>query len=354
MLEFAEVQYTNRETLFVEVVLPLAIAKNYTYRVPYEMNKAVAIGKRVVVQFGKSKLYTAIISSIGTLAPEKYEAKYIIEILDDRPIVTDGQLQFWKWVSEYYMCYAGEVMNAALPSALKLASETRIILNKDFEFNRSALHDKEFLIVEALSIQPELTVSDIIKLLGQKTVMPILKLLFEKNIIHISEEVSDRYKPRTRTFITLNPIYHDQENLKELFEILEKRAPKQADAVLAYIKLSRHQKSISKNELIEESGAGAASIKSLVEKEIFISEEKNVSRLYYDEEDANNNFELSGQQQDMLSHIRNEFIERCSAFTWRYRFRKNTNLYTANRRNDKFWATDIVPTARNCTYHPYY
>ncbi|MDB4902654.1 MAG: priA [Mucilaginibacter sp.] len=310
MLEFAEVQHTDRKTLFVEVVLPLAIAKNYTYRVPYEMNNAVAVGKRVVVQFGKSKLYTAIISSIGTLAPEKYEAKYIIEILDDRPIVTDGQLQFWKWVSEYYMCYAGEVMNAALPSALKLASETRIILNKNFEFDRSALHDKEFLIVEALNIQPELTVSDIIKLLGQKTVMPILKLLFEKNIIHISEEVSERYKPRSRTFITLNPIYHDQENLKELFEILEKRAPKQADAVLAYIKLSRHQKSISKNELIEESGAGAASIKSLTEKEIFITEEKNISRLYYDEEDANNSFELSEQQQDILSHIRNEFIEK--------------------------------------------
>ncbi|HEY2581146.1 MAG TPA: primosomal protein N', partial [Mucilaginibacter sp.] len=249
MLEFAEVQHTERQTLFVEVILPLAIAKNYTYRIPYEMNDSVAIGKRAVVQFGKSKLYTAIIASIGILAPEKYEAKYIIEILDDHPIVTDTQLHFWKWLSDYYMCYVGEVMNAALPSALKLASETRIMLREDFGFDRSALHDKEFLIVEALSIQPELTVSDIIKLLGQKTVMPILKLLFEKNIIHISEEVSERYKPRTRTFVTLNPIYHDQENLKELFEILEKRAPKQADAVIAYIKLSRHQKNISKNEL---------------------------------------------------------------------------------------------------------
>ncbi|HEY4327226.1 MAG TPA: primosomal protein N' [Mucilaginibacter sp.] len=307
MLEFAEVQHTERRTLFVEVILPLAIAKNYTYRVPYEMNGAVAVGKRVVVQFGKSKLYTAIIATIGTLAPEKYEAKYIIEILDDYPIVTDKQLLFWKWLSDYYMCYVGEVMNAALPSALKLASETRIMLHKDFGFDRSALHDKEFLIVEALSIQPELTVSDIIKLLGQKTVMPILKLLFEKNIIHISEEVSERYKPRTRTFVTLNSIYHGQENLKELFEILEKRAPKQADAVLAYIKLSRHQKSISKNELIEESGAGAASIKSLIEKEIFISEDRNVSRLYYEEEEASDSFELSDQQQDVLNHIEDEF-----------------------------------------------
>jgi primosomal protein N' (replication factor Y) len=310
MLEFAEVQHTDRETLFVEVILPLSIAKNYTYRVPFEMNDSVAVGKRVVVQFGKSKLYTAIISSIGSRAPEKYQAKYIIELLDDQRIVTDAQLQFWQWLAEYYMCNIGEVMNAALPSALKLASETRIMLNKNFEIDRSGLHDKEFLIVEALDIQPELTVSDIIKLLGQKTVMPILKLMFEKNIIHISEDITERYKPRTRTFITLNPIYHDQENLKELFSILEKRAPKQADAVLGYIKLSRHQKTVSKNELAEESGAGAASIKSLVEKEVFITEEKNVSRLYYDDEEASGNFELSEQQKDVLRHIEDEFAEK--------------------------------------------
>jgi len=310
MLEFAKAQHTDRETLFVEVILPLAIAKNYTYRVPFEMNNTVMVGKRAVVQFGKSKLYTAIIASIGSVAPEKYQAKYIIELLDERPIITGEQLHFWQWLAEYYMCNIGEVMNAALPSALKLASETRIMLNKGFVYDRSALHDKEFLIVEALDIQPELTVSDIIKLLGQKTVMPILKLLFEKNIINISEEVSDRYKPRTRTFITLNPVYHNQENLKELFIILEKRAPKQADAVLAYIKLSRHQKSITKNELIEESGAGDSSIKSLIEKGILIAEEKNVSRLYYEEEDVFDTFELSEQQQGVLKHIGEELTQK--------------------------------------------
>ena len=310
MLEFAEAEFTDRETLFVEVILPLAIAKNYTYRVPFELNNAVEIGKRVVVQFGKSKLYTAIIAGIGTQAPAKYEAKYLVEVLDDKPVVTREQLHFWNWLAEYYMCNMGEVMNAALPSALKLASETKIVLNKDFDFDRAALHDKEFLIVEALDLQPELTVSDIVKLLGQKQVMPILKLLFEKNIINISEEVSDRYKPRKRTFLTLNTLYNDPDNLRELFNILEKKAPKQADAVLAYIKLSRHQKTISKNELIEESGAGAASIKSLVEKEVFVAEEKNVSRLYFEEEEGINNFELSEQQQEALSSVSDQFAEK--------------------------------------------
>ena len=311
MLEFAEIEHTDRETLFAEVILPLAISKNYTYRVPYDQNTAIAVGKRVVVQFGKSKLYTAIVKEISNLAPEKYEAKYIIEILDDRPVVTQHQLHFWQWLADYYMCNIGEVMNAALPAALKLASETRIVLNKEYEIDRSILHDKEFLIVEALDIQPELTVSDIAKLLGQKTVMPILKLMFEKNIIHISEEVSERYKPRKRTFITLNPVYNNPDNLRELFPILEKRAPKQADALLAYIKLARHQKTITKNELIEESGAGESSIKSLIEKEILLAEEKNVSRLLFEAEDEfNNNFELSEQQTEVLQSVRNQFKEK--------------------------------------------
>jgi primosomal protein N' (replication factor Y) len=310
MLEFAEVHHSDRETLFVEVILPLAIAKNYTYRVPFQMNKEVAIGKRVVVQFGKSKLYTAIISAITKQAPEKYEAKYLMDILDSQPVVTTQQLQFWQWLAEYYMCNIGEVMNAALPSALKLASETKIVLNKDFEIDKPSLHDKEYLIVEALELQPELTVGDIVKLLGQKTVMPILKLMFEKNIIHISEEVSERYKPRKRTFLTLNPVYHNQDNLRELFPILEKKAPKQADALLAYIKMARHQKNISKNELIEESGAGDSSIKSLIEKEIFIAEEKNVSRLYLDEEEFSSDFQLSAQQQDALQGVKEQFEEK--------------------------------------------
>ncbi|HTI59369.1 replication restart helicase PriA [Mucilaginibacter sp.] len=310
MLEFADIQHTDRETLFVEVILPLAISKNYTYRVPFQLNNSVAVGKRVVVQFGKSKLYTAIIASVGNQAPEKYEAKYLLDILDDRPVVTGKQLQFWQWLADYYLCNMGEVMNAALPSALKLASETKIELNKDFQVDKSTLHDKEFLITEALEIQNELTVGDIVKLLGQKTVMPILKSMFEKNIINISEEVSERYKPRRKTFLTLNPAYNDPDNLRELFPILEKRAPKQADALLAYIKLARTQKTISKNELIEESGAGDASIRSLIEKEVFIAEEKNVSRLYFDEDEFSDNFQLSDSQEEVLRDIKNQFNEK--------------------------------------------
>jgi len=310
MLEFNETQHTDRITLFAEVILPLAISKNYTYRVPYELNDAVAVGKRVVVQFGKSKMYTAIINDITEVAPERYQAKYLMEVLDDRPVVTEQQLDFWKWLANYYLCNTGEVMAAALPAALKLASETRIMLNPDGEIDRSVLHDKEFLIVDALDIQPILTVSDIVKLLGQKIVMPVLKSMFDKNIIHISEEVSERYKPRKRSYIKLASLYQDQDMLRELFVQLERRAPKQADAVLAYIKLARQQKLVSKNDLMEASGASASIIKSLTDKEILLIEEKNVSRLYYEDNSEFATFELSEVQETVLEDIQDQFKQK--------------------------------------------
>ena len=306
MLEFQETHPHERKTLFVEVVLPLSISKTYTYRVPYQLNDAVEVGKRVIVQFGKSKIYTAIIYRVSDVAPE-YDSKYLIDVLDEAPVVTETQLKLWDWMCEYYLCYPGEVMNAALPAALKLASETRISLEAG-EFDKTQLTDKEYLIVDALEIQPELLISDITKLLGQKTVFPILKGMFEKGVINISEEIQEKYKPRTKAFILLNPEYDEPENRKHLFQILEK-APKQLDALLAYMKLSKEKNLVSKSELQETSNCGASALKSLLDKEVFIQENQQVSRLTSYETDLED-FSLSDAQNQACEEIKKGFQEK--------------------------------------------
>ncbi|MDF3076659.1 MAG: priA [Sphingobacteriaceae bacterium] len=308
MLELNE-DHTQRETFFVEVILPLAISKTYTYRVPFALNGQVAVGKRVVVQFGKSKIYTAVVYGISKNPPALYEAKYILDILDEERVVNAQQLQLWEWVAAYYMCSLGEVMQAALPAALKLASETRITLLKDAEYDKSELSDKQYLILDALEIQPELRISDIIKLLGQKTVFPLLKQLFDKNIIHISEEIVERYKPRKKAFIVLNSEYEDADNRKALFEVLE-RAPKQLEALMGYMKLRRDKPEISKNELLEETNCGQAALKSLIDKSIFVQQEKAVSRLSHEELELLQNFTLSPAQQSAYGSINEQFVEK--------------------------------------------
>src|ERR1044071_7648191 len=120
------------DKLFVNVILPLALPRLLTYSVPDELIAAVAPGKRVVVQLGKQKIYSAIIRSVHSTDPG-YPLKDIHSVLDEQPVVTEKQFQLWEWMASYYLCHTGEVMSSALPSALKLHSETKIMLNGDYD-----------------------------------------------------------------------------------------------------------------------------------------------------------------------------------------------------------------------------
>ena len=308
MIDF-EIADANRKTLFVEVILPLAIPKTYTYRVPVKLNNFAEKGRRAVVQFGKSKIYTAIIQAVSEIAPDKYEAKYLIDVIDEKPILNSIQLNFWQWIADYYLCTLGEVMAAALPSALKLASETRIILNLEHQFDRKELNDKEFLILDALELRHELTISEISKILTQKSVFPLLKSLLDKKIVFISEEITEKYQPKKIALIALNDFYNDKENLKQLFTVLEK-APKQADALLGFLKLKKQFGEVKKSAIIEETGVSSAAIKALIDKDIFIQSNKVVSRFTSIDDSIASDFILSEEQSTAFSEVKIAFEEK--------------------------------------------
>jgi len=198
-------------TVFIEVILPLALPNTFTYRVPNNLIDQVEIGKRVEVQFGKQKVYSALVATIKNTPPKDYQVKYINTVLDETPIVTESQLQFWQWIAEYYMCTIGEVMNAALPSGLKLSSETRILMNPDFDIDHEGriLDDKEFMVAEALDLQEELSIKDISAILNIKTVYPIVKSLLQKKVVIVEEELIEKYKPKVVSYIGLAEEYKD-------------------------------------------------------------------------------------------------------------------------------------------------
>jgi primosomal protein N' (replication factor Y) len=301
--------FSERETLFVEVILPLSLSKNYMYRVPFEFNDQVQVGKRVIVQFGKNKIYTALIKVIRNTAPELYEAKYILDVIDEFPVVTSNQFKFWDWMTRYYMCNEGELMSAALPTGLKLASETIIVLREEEPADAPALTEKESTVIDFLRKQGKLSIGDISKILGQKTVFPLIKSLLNKDVVYVAEEVVEKYKPLLKSFISLNPFYSEQANLKALFDVLE-RAPKQMDALLAYLSMSKQQAEVSKQDIVKQSDCGPAAIKTLIDKEIFIQKKRSVSRLHDDVDDDILSFELSAAQTLALSQINDTFKEK--------------------------------------------
>ena len=132
---------------YTDVILPLPVKGTFTYLTDQD---DLQIGQRVVVQFGARKLYTALVKCIHDKKPDDYDAKRLLAILDEEPIVNDIQLRFWDWISDYYMCNLGDVMNAALPSSFKLASESKVIMHYDFDGDMDDLTVDENVLLSIL------------------------------------------------------------------------------------------------------------------------------------------------------------------------------------------------------------
>ena len=164
---------------YIDVILPLPLGNTFTYSVPDEWAGSVCTGMRVVVPFGRKKMYTGIVSVIHSMAPTLYEAKEIICLLDEQPVIRFPQLKFWEWMSSYYMAYPGEVYQAAIPAGLKLESETQVRINPAYE-EETTLTEKEYKIIDALSDGKIHTVSDLNKVTEMRDTLPLLKKLMKK------------------------------------------------------------------------------------------------------------------------------------------------------------------------------
>ncbi|NQT78644.1 MAG: primosomal protein N' [Bacteroidetes bacterium] len=272
----------ERTTLFAELLLPLPIKGLFTYRVPFELNDFIRPGQRVAVQFGRKKLYTALVKNIHEKVPKGYTPKYILSLLDETPIVNSIQFSFWDWISDYYMCHPGEVMNAALPSAFKLASESKIHLNPDFKPGDSNMNEREALIAEALIHRNFLSVKEASDITGQLKILPLINTMIEKRVIILEEELKDRYKPRMEDYVMLTEAYQEEKALRKMYEQLEKRAFKQLQILIAYINMSADDGSyreIRKSTLLKAADASKQQLKGLEKKGVFILEERIISRL---------------------------------------------------------------------------
>lgn len=298
---------------YIDVILPLGVPNLYTYRVPDDLKDQVDLGYRVIVQFGKSKLYSAIVHTVHNNAPKAYQAKDIQMVLDQKPVVNGKQLAFWDWIKTYYMCHPGDVMSAALPSGLKLSSETQILLNEDFSFDPNILTDDEFLIFEALEISKVLSLDEISKILNRKTIYPIVKMMLERNVIVVLEEIKTKFKPKKEKYVILQQEYHEEEKLKKLFDDLMK-APKQLAILMKYIELSKMfsgtEIPVKQKVLLESSDASSGQLNSLIKKSIFFKKEIVIGRLGDFSNDEEKELVLSGEQERALSEIKDQYQDK--------------------------------------------
>lgn len=216
------------------------------------MEALVQVGCRVIVPFGRSKYYTAIVSRIHEEKPEGYSVKPVSELIDTTPILLSSQLEFWGWMADYYLCALGDVYKAALPAGLKLESD--------------------------------------------------------------GEEIVRGFKPKEEARVRLGEDFQSEESLHTLFDSLRK-APKQLDLLMRLLELSNHfgkeRKEVTKHQLMKDEASSAAAFNALVSKGVFLVYMVEIGRLSsMNTQETVVKHVLNAPQQKAFEEIRQTFLQK--------------------------------------------
>ena len=289
--------------------MPLPLPRSFTYFVPDGLSGQIQKGVRVIVPFGARKFYSAIVQDIHERNSTSYTAKEIVSVLDEHPVVNDLQIKFWQWIASYYMCTVGEVMKAAIPSGLKLESETKVFYNEAYvQYDELNKHEEEVLNI--VHDKKSLPVGDIAAVYKRRDMMRTVQSLVDREALWVEEVIAGRYKPRFETCVKLHSEMDSETKLKTAFEALEK-APKQLEILMNFVRLSgvfseRPHREIAKKEL---GNPSAEALGALVRKKILELYPREVSRLNCQLSTANCQLSiLNSSQQTAFEQIREAFI----------------------------------------------
>ncbi|TDE11590.1 replication restart helicase PriA [Dyadobacter psychrotolerans] len=275
--------FEEETTLFADLILPVPIPSLFTYRVPREMSDLIKVGARVIVQFGQKRVLTAAVARLHTTPPVKYQAKYILELLDEQPIITTRQLELFNWIAEYYLCNIGEVLNVALPAGLKITSQSRIQFNPEFDYY-DLLTDLEQVVVDEIKKHQTLSYEEIERLVQKSNITALIKSLVGKRAVILFEEVKEKYKPKVAKKVRLTTAYLTNDSLVKLTSSLDK-VPKQQEIILRYLSHipvynnpDLNLKGLDKSVFSQDDGLSDSALQTLIKKGVFEQFEIFISR----------------------------------------------------------------------------
>jgi primosomal protein N' (replication factor Y) len=271
----------SRQDSFAEIILPFPINQVFSYLIPENLKDSVHAGKRVIVQFGPRKLSTGIVRCIHNKSPEIKELKPILEVLDESALVSEIQMKFWEWMAGYYMCATGEVFKAALPSGLKLESESKVICNEDFDAKDLKKEHLETLFY-TIQNNPGLSIQELSKLTGKQNLLTDIRKLIDANAIYLEEKLRETARVKKEKVVSLSAEFTDEVALQNCLDKLSS-APKQHDLLTDIISKSLdsegvvHQTVIPLSEISEKHSS--AVFKALADKGLLIRSERILNPL---------------------------------------------------------------------------
>ncbi len=294
---------------YAEIVIPLALPKNYTWKIPEHLKGKIIPGCRVEVNLGKNKKYAGLVKKLIQQKPDLFDPKDILNLLDEEPVLYEQQLKLWEWMAAYYMCSEGEVMAAALPAHFKLSSESIVVFNEEYGEDFSMLDHDEYMVAEALQIKNELKLTEIQQILDSSNIYPVINRLINKRVCFVWETLQKGYKPKKETYVLLEPEFENEDKLSDLLNNWS-RAPKQMELLLSYLHLQKTEGEVIKSSLLKKSDASDAQLKGLVEKNILRIEKRNIDRILALPKAVQIDFTLSTLQENVLTSIKEIFTEK--------------------------------------------
>ena len=308
--------------LTANIILPFPLNDTYTYYVPQIMEEHICVGQRVIVSFGAKRFFTGIVYSLGE-ASDVADLKPIAEIIDNKPIVSQNQLLYWRRLADYYICSLGDIMRLALPSALRLQSDTTVIINE--EITPDNLSDKESFVYSILQNDNYLKINDLAKQCDFRP-LPVLRTLFERNIVHFDETITERYREKTIDFVAPNFDIYDTELIDKTIATI-RRAKKQIELLDRIIALSlEYSNGIPKNKLKADDSYSESAFKSLVDKRLITIEHRVVSRVLFDKSSEQPK-RLTMKQQQTVEAVEKVFAERRTALLFGVTSSGKTEIY---------------------------
>lgn len=308
--------------LTANIILPFPLNDTYTYYVPQVMEEHICVGQRVIVSFGVKRFFTGIVYSLGE-ASDVADLKPIAEIIDNKPIVSQNQLLYWRRLADYYICSLGDIMRLALPSALRLQSDTTVIINE--EITPDDLSDKESFVYSILQNENGLKINDLAKQCDFRP-LPVLRTLFERNIVHFDETITERYREKTIDIVTPNFDIYDTELIDKNIATI-RRAKKQIELLDRIIALSlEYSNGIPKNKLKADDSYSESAFKSLVDKRLITIEHRVVSRVLFDKSSEQPKT-LTIKQQQTVEALEKVFAERRTALLFGVTSSGKTEIY---------------------------
>ncbi|AIH03141.1 primosomal protein n' [Riemerella anatipestifer CH3] len=255
--------------LYAQVILPLNLKGTFTYKVPIDLQDKIALGMRVLVPFRGKKIYTGIISDLHQNTPEEFSPKEIYSILDDTPILPLPQLEFWQWLSSYYLCNLGEIYRLAFPSSLKLESETYLKLKPNANIDYELLDANEILLIQALEVQQLVNLSEMEAFIPKKNLIKTINALIDMHYIEIDEKVAEKYKVKEVAYVKIKEELLGNQSLAEVISSLN-RAEKQKELFLLILskQTTSPEVPIKKSILFEEGNFAHAQMKALIDKDL--------------------------------------------------------------------------------------